>query len=97
MRPPFVPKVKDDLDPSNFDSYELKNAWTSAQKKFLFKINTNPKSRPRSAHKEESGDESETEDQENISKVTTQHTFPFKFAGFDFRRIEHDPVESMAT
>lgn len=30
MKPPFVPKVKDDLDSTNFDDFDLTNPWTPA-------------------------------------------------------------------
>lgn len=68
MKPPFIPELKDDLDSSNFDTYELQNAWTPAEKKFLQRISTGVEERSKSGEKNGSVGELETEDQENTSK-----------------------------
>ena len=44
MKPPFVPKIKDDLDSCNFDDFDITNPWTSTQKELIIRY-LKPKAR----------------------------------------------------
>jgi hypothetical protein len=39
MKSPFVPKVKDDVDVSNFDVFDLKTPWTENERAIICKFN----------------------------------------------------------
>ena len=67
MKPPFIPKLSNEVDVRNFDAFEIQEPW-------------NEEERVIARHEK---------------KKSCSLECHFKFAGFNFKKIEEDPLEEI--